>query len=236
MDNDLKRLTRITAILIQFLSRRLVNSTTLADKFGVSVRTIYRDIKTLERAGVPIITEEGKGYSLMDGYRVPPIMLTEGEANALLTAELILQSSTDTSLIDAFASVTAKIRAVLPGALKNSTDQLAKKLGVTNTYINTQPKSHLLLQLQKNLVEHTVTRIDYIAKNSEQSRRDVEPFALYANQKNEWVLVAFCRLRNDFRSFSLAGIDTLTMLNESFVPHNLTLEQYLVKTFGNKNG
>ncbi|MCC5613221.1 HTH domain-containing protein, partial [Nostoc sp. CHAB 5834] len=92
MDNDIKRLSRITAILIQFLSRRLVNSKTLAGKFNVSVRTIYRDIKLLESAGVPIMTEEGKGYSLMDGYKVPPVMLTETEANALLTAELIIQS------------------------------------------------------------------------------------------------------------------------------------------------
>ncbi|CCH00597.1 putative HTH-type transcriptional regulator yobV [Fibrella aestuarina BUZ 2] len=236
MDNDIKRLARLTAILIQFLSRRLVNSTTLAAKFGVSVRTIYRDIKTLERAGVPIVTEEGKGYSLVDGYKVPPIMLTETEANALLTAELIIQSSNDTSLIAEFASVTAKIKAILPNALKTKTEKLEKQMGVTNTYISESPKSNLLLQLQTPLLEHSVIQIKYTNKKGEQSIRDVEPFALYANQKNEWVLVAFCRLRHDFRSFSLINIDTLTSTNESFEPHKLTFEQYLIKTFGNKNG
>ena len=236
MDNDIKRLSRITAILIQFLSRRLVNSKTLADKFGVSVRTIYRDIKLLEGAGVPIVTEEGRGYSLVDGYKVPPIMLTETEASALLTAELIIQSSKDTSLITEFASVTAKIKAVLPRVLKDRTEKLEKKMGVTNTYISGSPKSIWLLQLQKTLLTHSVIQVDYVNANGEKSRRDLEPFALYANQKNEWVLIAFCRMRNDFRSFSLTSISTLEIKDEYFEPHKITFEQYLIKTFGKKNG
>lgn len=236
MDNDIKRLSRITAILIQFLSRRLVNSKTLADKFNVSVRTIYRDIKLLESAGVPVITEEGKGYSLMDGYKVPPIMLTETEANALLTAELIIQSSKDTSLIAEFASVTAKIKAVLPRSLRDRTEKLERRMGVSNTYIDDSPKSSLLLQLQKTLLTHSIIQVDYINAKGEKSQRNLEPFALYANQKNEWVLVAFCRLRNDFRSFSLTNISTLAIKDEFFEPHKITFEQYLIKTFGNKNG
>jgi predicted DNA-binding transcriptional regulator YafY len=236
MYNDIERLSRITAILIQFLSRRLLNSKTLADKFGVSVRTIYRDIKLLERAGVPIVTEEGKGYSLMEGYKVPPITLTESEADALLTAELLLQSSNDTSLILAFASVSAKIKAVLPRALKDRTEKLEQKMGVSNTYISDSPKSTLLLQLQKTLLAHAVVQLDYTNKAGEKSQRDVEPFALYANQRNEWVLIAFCRLRSDFRSFSLTNINTLTITDQPFEPHTLTFEQYLRRYFSDQTG
>jgi predicted DNA-binding transcriptional regulator YafY len=90
LDNDTKRLTRLTAILTQLQSKRIVTASKLAEKFAVSNRTIYRDIKSLENAGVPVITEDGKGYTLMDGYKIPPIMFTEDEANALLTAELII--------------------------------------------------------------------------------------------------------------------------------------------------
>ena len=86
-DNDVKRLSRLTAILIQLQTKRLLTATQLADKFSVSIRTIYRDIRALEQAGVPIITEDGKGYTLMEGYRVPPVMFTEAQANALITAE-----------------------------------------------------------------------------------------------------------------------------------------------------
>ena len=60
-DNDIKRLSRLTAILIQLQTKRILTSTTLAEKFGVSVRTVYRDIKALEQAGVPIFAEDGKG-------------------------------------------------------------------------------------------------------------------------------------------------------------------------------
>lgn len=236
MENDIKRLSRITAILIQFLSRRLVNSKVLADKFGVSIRTIYRDIKLLESAGVPIITEEGKGYSVMDGYKVPPIMLTETEANALLTAELIIQSSKDTSLIGEFASVTAKIKAVLPRSLKDKTEKLERKIGVSNTYINDSPKSSLLLQLQRTLLENLVIQVDYTNKKGEKSKRDLEPFALYSNQKDEWILVAFCRLRDDFRSFLLTNITKMVVTDESFETHRISFEQYLIKKYGNKNG
>lgn len=75
-ENDTNRLSRLTAILTQLQTKRLLTARLLADKFGVSVRTIYRDIKSLEQAVVPIISEDGRGYSLMEGYRLPPLMFT----------------------------------------------------------------------------------------------------------------------------------------------------------------
>ncbi|WP_439555184.1 helix-turn-helix transcriptional regulator [Dyadobacter sp.] len=236
MDNDIKKLSRVTAILVQFLSRKMVNSKTLAEKFNVSIRTIYRDIKLLESAGIPIVTEEGKGYSIMDGYKLPPIMLTETEANALLIAELVIQSSKDTSLIKEFAAVTAKIKAVLPRRLRDENESLEKKIGVSNTYIDSSPKSDLLLELQKPLLSHKLIEVDYVDKSGEKSWRELEPFALYANQNNEWVLVAFCRLRNDFRSFSLVNITKMVVSDKSFIPQSITFEQYLARTYGNKKG
>jgi len=86
-NTDVKRISRLTAIVTQLQSKRLVTSTELSKKFNVSIRTIYRDIKALEQAGVPVLIEEGKGYTLVEGYKVPPVMFTEGEANALVTAE-----------------------------------------------------------------------------------------------------------------------------------------------------
>src|SRR6478735_1606336 len=99
MPNSPKRLPRLTAILTQLQTKRLLTATELAEKFEVSVRTIYRDIRALEQSGVPILTEEGKGYSLMEGYRVPPIMLTESEANALVTAEQLIRQNKDSSFV-----------------------------------------------------------------------------------------------------------------------------------------
>src|SRR5580698_9183823 len=102
-DKHIKRLSRLTAILIQLQTKRLLTSTALAERFSVSIRTIYRDIKVLEQAGVPILTEEGKGYSLMEGYRIPPVMFTENEANALITVEQLVLKNRDSSLIKEYA-------------------------------------------------------------------------------------------------------------------------------------
>lgn len=97
--NDIKRVSRLTAILTQLQTQRLLTATYLAEKFNVSVRTIYRDMRALEESGVPIIAEEGKGYSLMEGYRIPPVMFTEAQANALIIAEQLVLKNKDAFLV-----------------------------------------------------------------------------------------------------------------------------------------
>src|SRR6218665_1966783 len=112
-DNDTKRLSRLTAILTQLQTKRLLTATKLAEKFNVSIRTIYRDIRALEQAGVPVITEDGKGYSLMEGYRVRPVIFTEAQANALITAEQLVLKNKDTSFIKDYTEAIEKIKSVL---------------------------------------------------------------------------------------------------------------------------
>jgi predicted DNA-binding transcriptional regulator YafY len=233
IDNDTKRLTRLTAILTQLQSKRIITAKKLADKFGVSNRTIYRDIKSLEDAGVPILTEEGKGYRLMEGYRIPPTMFTEDEANALLTAELIIQSSKDSSLINKFSEAIEKVRAVIPNRIKSKTDRLEEKMGISNTYIDNSPKSKYLLEIQKALVEYSIISISYTNKAGQSTKRNLEPFVIYSNQNYEWVLVAFCSLRKDFRTFSLLSIETLITTTEKFTPHKMTFKQYLDMRYKN---
>lgn len=123
-DNNTKRLSRLTAILTQLQTKRLLTATELAKKFLVSKRTIYRDIKALEQAGVPIITEEGKGFTLMEGYRIPAIMFTESEANALITAEQLILKNKDASLVKEYSEAISKIKSVLRNNTKKQS-QLA---------------------------------------------------------------------------------------------------------------
>jgi predicted DNA-binding transcriptional regulator YafY len=93
----MNRIDRISAILIQLQSRRVVKAGDIAERFNISLRTVYRDIKTLEEAGIPLIGEAGVGYSIMDGYRLPPVMFTREEATAFLTAEKFVEKLTDTT-------------------------------------------------------------------------------------------------------------------------------------------
>lgn len=234
IENDTKRVSRLTAILTQLQSKRILTASKLADKFGVSKRTIYRDIKALEKAGVPIVTEEGIGYSLMEGYRIPPVMFSENEANALMTAELLVLASKDQSLIDEFQSATQKIKAVLPNRLKERIEKLENKVAVSKFYTENGEKSQNLLIIQKALLENIVIEISYTNASNKSSNRKLEPFAIYSNSNDEWVVVAFCRSRKDFRTFSLKRIQNILFTNEKFENQQITFEQYLKKTYGNK--
>tara|TARA_R110002073_G_C9461371_1_gene578752 strand:+ start:1636 stop:1941 length:306 start_codon:yes stop_codon:yes gene_type:complete len=96
--DTVNRFDRIVSILVQLQSKRIVKAQELADRFEVSLRTIYRDIRTLEASGVPIISEAGVGYSIMEGYRLPPVMFTREEAGSFVAAEKLMQKFVDKSL------------------------------------------------------------------------------------------------------------------------------------------
>ena len=233
MAADTKRLSRLTAILTQLQSRRLITAAKLAERFNVTVRTIYRDIRALEDAGVPIYTEEGKGYSLMEGYRIPPVMFTEDEANAIITAEFLIHSCKDESLIKEFSSAVQKLKAIIPDDLKKRVEILEERIGITKTYTDLSVKSQYLLELQKALVENLVVRITYTNKSNVKSERELEPFAVYNSKDGDWLLIAHCRLRKDFRTFSLTGIEEIYATGEKFEPSPMTFAQYLKKFYGN---
>ena len=108
----MNHLSRLLSILTILKSKRIITGTELAKKYGVSLRTIYRDIKKLEESGVPIITIEGRGYSIMDGYTVAPIMFDEMEVNALITAEQLIAKTNDDSLIKHFERTLQKIKSI----------------------------------------------------------------------------------------------------------------------------
>ncbi len=127
-ENEKPRISRLTAIVTQLQSKKLVTAKLLSEKFNVSVRTIYRDIRTLEKSGIPIVTEEGKGYSLMDGFQLPPIMFTENEANALITAERLISQNKDLSLVENYTNAITKIKSVLRYSQKESTDFLTERI------------------------------------------------------------------------------------------------------------
>lgn len=226
-DNNTKRLSRLTAILTQLQTKRLLTATQLADKFSVSVRTIYRDIRALEQAGVPIITEEGKGYTLMEHYRLPPITFTESEANALITAEQIVLKNKDASFVETYSEAIAKIKSVLRHSVKDKANLLSERVYFAENETIERTSNHLLA-IQFALTNFLQTQITYTDEAQNTTERIIEPFALLSTQE-KWLLVAWCRLRNTFRFFRLDRIDKLTVLSEKFEPHQLTLQEYFEK-------
>lgn len=229
IDNETNRLSRLAAILTQLQTKRLLTASELAGKFSVSNRTIYRDIRTLEQAGVPILTEEGRGYTLMEGYRIPPVMFTESQANALILAEQLVLKNKDASFVKDYSEAIEKIKAVLRHNVKDKANLLAERTRFDQN-INRERNSNNLSDLQFALTNFYVTKIDYINEANKITIRSVEPFALLSTEGN-WLLVAWCRLRSEFRYFRLDRIKRLETLAEKFTPHKMTLQEYFDKYY-----
>ncbi|MEL7424072.1 MAG: effector binding domain-containing protein [Bacteroidota bacterium] len=219
------RLTRLAAIATQLQSKRLVTAREIADRHEVSIRTVYRDIRTLEESGIPIVTEEGKGYSIVDGYTLPPVMFTEEEALALVTAEHLLLTNKDQSLREQYSSALTKIKSTLRVQQKEKTEFLADRIQVRRNHRDDKT-SNYLIQLQSTITDFLLVELTYLSLQNERTQRTIEPFALYTTQQN-WVLVAYCRKRRAFRAFRLDRIEDLRVQEAHFTPHNMTLEEYL---------
>lgn len=225
MGEDKPRLARLTAIITHLQSRRRVTAREIAEKHSVSIRTVYRDIRTLERSGIPVITEEGKGYSLLEGYHLPPVMFSEEEVMALLTAEHLIKKNKDQSLVRCFESASIKLKSVLKTGQKGKTEFLFGRIQVRNNSED-EKTSHYLIQLQSTIANFQVVEIKYRSLSNYLSKREVEPFALYTTKEN-WIMIAFCREKQDFRAFRLDCIESLSITAKIFEPHKITLEQYL---------
>ncbi len=110
----MNRTDRLLAIVLELQSRKIVRAEELAERFETSVRTIYRDMQALSEANVPVVGAPGQGYSLMEGYFLPPVSLTAAEAVALLLGAEFVQKKLEPNYGIHAASANAKIEAVLP--------------------------------------------------------------------------------------------------------------------------
>ena len=224
-EKDTKRLSRLTAIITQLQTKRLLTATELSKKFLISKRTVYRDIKALEQAGVPILTKDGKGYALMEGYRIPPVTFSEREANALITAEQLILKNKDASFVNDYIEAVGKIKAVLRHNTKDKANLLSIRIVSRQNNDNCRTSNNLST-LQLALTNFNLVKINYYSLGSNQiTERTIEPFAIYTSQEN-WLLIALCRLRNDFRAFRLDRIENLLVQNQKFEPHKMTFEEY----------
>ncbi len=223
-ENEKPRLTRLTDVLTQLQSKKILTAREIAEKHQISIRTVYRDIRTLERSGIPIVTIEGKGYSIMQGFNLPPVMFTESEANAMITAEQIIAGNKDKSLIEEYQNAVAKVKAILRYSQKEKVALLSERIVVRKKDEN-QNTSNYLMIIQEAVTNFKLIKISYESLQNKKTERLVEPFALYSTQEN-WLLIAYCRLRKDFRVFRLDRIKKLQVQHQQFEAHKMTLQEY----------
>lgn len=195
--------------LVQILRRhrRPVAGAALAAELGVSLRTLYRDVATLQAQGAPIEGEAGVGYVLRPGFLLPPLMFGEEEIAALVLGSKWVAAHGDPPLARAAADALAKIAAVLPKDLVETLDDTGLLVGPGPARFDTPVEIGLLRQAIR---EERKLAIAYRDAAGASSRRVIWPIAL-AFFEQVRVVVAWCELRLAFRHFRLDRIGEATL-------------------------
>ncbi|MCO6359719.1 helix-turn-helix transcriptional regulator [Roseivirga pacifica] len=224
----MNRIDRLTAILVQLQSKKVVKAHEIADRFEISLRTVYRDVRALEEAGIPIGAEAGVGYFIMDGYHLPPVMFTQEEANALVLGAKLIEGQTDQSIKKHFSEAMLKIKSVLKSNQQEDLEKLEEQILVNHPPIQVDEKfpNNFIATIQKSLVESKVLQFKYYSNyNGNMTERQVEPMGL-VHYGQSWHLLAYCRLRKEPRDFRVDRLVKLEMLEERFTPQS-PYEQFI---------
>lgn len=198
----------------------------MATRFGVSLRTIYRDMHTLSEAGVPICGNAGVGYSLVEGYRLPSLMFTKEEAMAFLTAEKIIEQITDTKNSNYFRQGMDKIRAALRSADKKYLHDMDNSIAVYKNRNSGKGLPNSMQQILSSINEKLIIEIGYTNIDNVTTKRLLEAVGITYSHPN-WYLSAWCHLREEYRMFRLDRISYIKTIDKSHTKEHPPLESLL---------
>ena len=220
---------RLFAIILELQAKGQRRAEDLAETFEVNKRTIYRDVQALSEMGVPVVAVPGQGYSLMDGYFLPPLRFSTDEATMLLLGADFVAQNFDAQYRTAALSASRKLEAVLPDALKSEVRYLQTGIRFVATNDLSPAHADMLLQLRRALVERKTVRFDYYArfgdKKKPQTTREADAYGI-AHLGGIWYLIAHDHTRRARRHFRIDRIENLKLLNKTFArPHDFQMEQ-----------
>ena len=210
----MNRMDRLLGILTLLQSKKYVPAEKIADKFHISIRTVYRDVKALCELGIPVSFETNRGYFVVAGYFLPPVSFSSEEANALLLTESLVYGFTDKSIQTHYSSALNKVKAVLRGPQKDNLEMLNDTIRLQTPDRLTMNVDHLSL-LQNAISGRNIIEIDYKNNKEEISKREVEPIGLIFYAFG-WHLIGWCHARNDYRDFKVARIFNLRNTSKAF--------------------
>jgi len=230
----MNRIDRLTAILIHLQTKRVVKAEEIADRFGMSLRTVYRDVKALMEAGVPIGSEAGKGYFIVDGFHLPPVMFTQDEANSMMLAGKLVEKIADKSVRAAFDSALYKIKSVLNDDEKDNLERLDSNIQISfrgRAAKDDQFPDHFMTEIQRAVAKRQILKIDYCKADGEVTQRLVEPAGIFYYSL-AWHLIGWCQLRNGYRDFRSDRIKTLINTGVVFKKRSdISLKEYMQAMF-----
>jgi len=218
------KIDRLLAITMLLLNRKRVSAKELAERFEVSLRTIYRDVETISQAGVPIISYSGAdgGYEMMDSYKLERQMLTLDELQAIVIA---LRGVRATLNDQAIGSLLDKVGALMAKSEHSLTEMKSRECLIDiNPWSNGKDDDEKLALLRQSIQETKVIRFSYTSSLGTDSERTCEPVAVIL-KGYIWYLYGYCLLRNDFRVFRLSRIRCLEVSGHHFDKREVDLDK-----------
>jgi predicted DNA-binding transcriptional regulator YafY len=209
----MNRMDRLLGILTLLQSKKYVPAEKIAEKFSISIRTVYRDVKALVELGIPVSFEAPKGYFVIQGYFLPPVSFSSEEANALLLSESLVYGFADRSIQKHYSNALNKVKAVLRSQQKEKLDLLTDSIRM-QMHPNLVMDVEWLSLLQHSISVKTIVEIEYKDNKEQHSRRQLEPIGLIFYAFN-WHLIGWCHTRTDYRDFKVSRI---TRLRDTAMP------------------
>lgn len=197
-------------------AKKPVTAAMLADELEVTVRTIYRDVATLQARRVPIEGAPGLGYVLRKGFDLPPLMFTVDEIEAITVGAKLVRRLRDSELQQAAGRVLDKVNVVLPESLRT---HMADAPFYVSTGDAIEPRGVDVAQVRAAIRDRRKIRMSYLDEKGNRTRRTVWPLAM-AYYVDVSLIGAWCELRKDFRNFRVERITSSRVLAARFQDHN----------------
>jgi len=224
----MNRTDRLLAIVLELQAKKQVRAEDLAATFEVTKRTIYRDMQALDESGVPIVAIPGQGYSLVEGYFLPPLTFKTDEAIMLLLGSDFVGRNFDAQYHDAAQSAGQKIITVLPEKLRREVEYLQESIRFVA--LNSPFEQATLQHVRRAIIQHKTVSFRYYSRprdgtSSAPSQREADPYAL-VHIGSAWMLLAYCHLRLEKRHFRIDRMEALTITDKIFIrPPHFKLER-----------
>ena len=225
--------TRLISMIMLLQSRQTWKASDLSDELNVSERTIHRYVTMLEDMGIPIYSERGPygGFSLMRGYKLPPLIFTAEEATVLYMGANLVEEVWGQIYQDAVTSVVAKLDNVLPDDLRQQVSRAQDSMVFSGLRAKDyRPWEPIIHTLRQNITDRKTVELTYRGFSLEETCRLVDPYAL-TFRSGLWYLIGFCHMRADMRTFRVDRIQTVEPSEDSFtIPRDFSARNYLDRT------
>ncbi len=216
---DLK-IDRLISIIMILLQRKKMSAPELAEMFEVKLRTIYRDIETINQAGIPIITYRGAngGFGIMEEYKIEKKFFTVSDITALLIG---LGSIHSTMSSEELLNTMVKVKGLIPADQIKDFELKSNQITIDNTPWFGNESLKLNIQVIKTAInENKFISFNYFDRLGNKSLRTIEPYRLVL-KNSDWYIQGYCTVRNDFRIFKISNISNLELLDEIFIPREI---------------